>query len=130
MGGRAPGLPVEAPGAEPRIRLAAAVAQAGIADLREVARLRLSGGAGARFVGGSPGKVPQRYALASPIERLPLGVPQLLVHGDADDVCPWRSLGGTRRAPPRQAINARSSSCLESAIWSTSTRTARPGGRP
>jgi acetyl esterase/lipase len=83
-----PGLPAEAPGAEPTIRLAAAVAQAGIADLREAARLRLSGGAGAQFVGGPPGKVPQRYALASPIERLPLGVPQLLVHGDADDVVP------------------------------------------
>jgi acetyl esterase/lipase len=83
-----PGLPAEAPGAEPTIRLAAAVAQAGIADLREVARLRLSGGAGARFVGGPPGRVPERYALASPIELLPLGVPQLLVHGDADDVVP------------------------------------------
>jgi len=32
--------------------------------------------------------MPQRYDLASPIERLPLGVPQLLVHGGADDSVP------------------------------------------
>ena len=40
-----PGLPAGAPGAEPSIRLSGAVAQAGIADLREVARLGLSRGA-------------------------------------------------------------------------------------
>ena len=83
-----PGLPSGAPGAGPSIRVSSAVAQAGLTDLREVARLGLSGAAAERFVGGPPGKYPQRYDLASPIERLPLGVPQLLVHGDADDVVP------------------------------------------
>ena len=83
-----PGLPAAAPGAEPRVRLAGAVAQAGVADLREAVRLGLSNGVARRFLGGSPGKVPERYDLASPIERLPLGVPQLLVHGEADDVVP------------------------------------------
>ena len=83
-----PGLPAGAPGAEPRTRLCGAVAQAGAVDLREVARLRLSRDAARRFAGGPPGRHPQRYDLASPIERLPLGVPQLLVHGDADDVVP------------------------------------------
>jgi pimeloyl-ACP methyl ester carboxylesterase len=64
------------------------VAQAGVIDLREAARLNLSNGAAASLLGGSPGKLPRRYDLASPIERLPLGVPQLLVHGDADDSVP------------------------------------------
>jgi dipeptidyl aminopeptidase/acylaminoacyl peptidase len=32
--------------------------------------------------------VPDRYRLASPRERLPLGVPQLLVHGELDDRVP------------------------------------------
>jgi acetyl esterase/lipase len=83
-----PGLPAGAPGAEPRIRLAGAVAQAGVVDLREALGLHLSDDVVRRLLGGTPGKHPRRYELASPVERLPLGVPQLLVHGDADDVVP------------------------------------------
>jgi acetyl esterase/lipase len=39
-----------------------------------------------KLMGGSPGRVPARYAQASPIELLPLGVPQILVNGSADFV--------------------------------------------
>jgi pimeloyl-ACP methyl ester carboxylesterase len=70
------------------VRLAGAVAQAGVVDLREAARLRLSRRAAEKLLAGSPTKWPGRYDLASPLERLPLGLPQLLVHGDADDVVP------------------------------------------
>jgi acetyl esterase/lipase len=83
-----PGLPAGAPGAEPAVRLAGAVSQAGVADLREAARLDLSRGAARSLLGGPPGRLPRRYDAASPIEQLPLGVPQLLVHGDADDAVP------------------------------------------
>jgi acetyl esterase/lipase len=82
------GLPAAAPGSEPRIRLAGVVSQAGVLDLREAARLGLSRHAAVSLLGGTPLKWPSRYDLASPIERLPLGVPQLVVHGDADDVVP------------------------------------------
>lgn len=82
------GLPAGAPGADPAVRLAAAVAQAGVVDLREAARLRLSGSAAEELMGGSPEKHPERYDLASPLERIPLGLPQLLVHGDADEEVP------------------------------------------
>jgi acetyl esterase/lipase len=82
------GLPARAPGADPSVRLAGAVAQAGVVDLREAARLRLSRGAAEKLLAGPPTKWPGRYDLASPLERLPLGLPQLLVHGDADDVVP------------------------------------------
>jgi acetyl esterase/lipase len=82
------GLPAGAPGAEPAVRPAAAVAQAGVTDLREAARLHLSSDAAPSLLGGPPGKLPRRYDAASPIERLPLGLPQLLVHGDADDSVP------------------------------------------
>jgi acetyl esterase/lipase len=82
------GLPAGAPGAEPRVRLSAAVSQGGVVDLREAARLGLSRHAAEELLGGPPTKWPQRYDLASPIERLPLRVPQLLVHGDADDEVP------------------------------------------
>jgi acetyl esterase/lipase len=82
------GLPADAPGAEPAVRLAGAVAQAGVVDLREAARLGLSRDAAAALLDGPPGRFPRRYDFASPIERLPLGVPHLLVHGDADDSVP------------------------------------------
>jgi acetyl esterase/lipase len=94
------GLPAGAPGAEPKVRPAAAVAQAGVVDLREAARLGLSRNAAASLLGGPPGRRPQRYDLASPVERLPIGVPQLLVHGDADDSVPIelsRRYGGRAR---------------------------------
>jgi acetyl esterase/lipase len=40
------------------------------------------------LLGGSPAQVPDRYALASPIGLLPLGVTQLLLHGSKDDRVP------------------------------------------
>src|SRR6185436_10876434 len=72
----------------PAVPLAGAVSQAGVPDLREADRLGLGDGAAAAFLGGGADEVPDRYADASPIERVPLGVPQLLVHGEADDVVP------------------------------------------
>ena len=48
----------------------------------------LGGAAGPRLLGGGPDEVPERYVLASPAARLPLGVPTLLVHGDADEAVP------------------------------------------
>jgi acetyl esterase/lipase len=82
------GLPAGVPGAEPGVRLAGAVAQAGVVDLREAHRLGLSGQVAGSLMRGPPRKHPGRYDLASPIERIPLGVPQLLVHGEDDDVVP------------------------------------------
>jgi acetyl esterase/lipase len=81
-----PGLPAGAPGAGPVVRVAAAVAQAGVVDL--VAGCDLSAGAAVDLLGGRPDEVPDRYALASPCARVPLGVPQLLVHGLDDDTVP------------------------------------------
>jgi acetyl esterase/lipase len=42
------------------------------------------------LMGGGPDAVPDRYAAGSPIRRVPLGVPTLLVHGTRDDVVPPR----------------------------------------
>jgi dipeptidyl aminopeptidase/acylaminoacyl peptidase len=42
------------------------------------------------LMGGTPDAVPERYASGSPIRRVPLGVPTLLVHGTRDDVVPPR----------------------------------------
>lgn len=43
------------------------------------------------LLGGTPGTVPERYAQASPIKLLPLGIPQVLVIGEHEDFVP-RSL--------------------------------------
>jgi acetyl esterase/lipase len=40
------------------------------------------------LLGGSPATMPERYAQASPINLLPLGVPQVLVIGDHEDFVP------------------------------------------
>jgi acetyl esterase/lipase len=61
----------------------AAVAQAGVSDLREAQRLGLSRGVVGELLGDAPD-----WAHASPAERLPLGVPQLLVHGEDDAIVP------------------------------------------
>jgi acetyl esterase/lipase len=74
--------------AEARVRVTDAVAQAGVNDLREAARLGLSHDAAVKLLGGMPEARPERYRAASPIERLPLGVPQLLVHGEEDGIVP------------------------------------------
>ena len=46
------------------------------------------GGVVHRLLGGTPEERPERYAAASPAERLPLGVPALLTHGGRDDIVP------------------------------------------
>lgn len=73
---------------KPRVRVRAAVSLAGVADLESGARAGLGDGAVVDFVGGGADDVPERYARASPAELLPLGVPQLLVHGGRDEIVP------------------------------------------
>jgi acetyl esterase/lipase len=72
----------------PRVRVTHAVAQAGVVDLAEAARLGLSRGVVHELLAAPPAEAPLRYALASPAALLPLGVPQLLVHGGRDDIVP------------------------------------------
>ena len=65
------------------------VALAPVSDLRESAERVGPEGAVARFLGGMPDELPDRYAEASPRELLPLGVRQILVHGTADEEVPY-----------------------------------------
>ena len=50
----------------------------------------MGNGAVVDLLGGPPAAVPDRYALASPIARIPIGVPVIGVHGTADDRVPVR----------------------------------------
>ena len=71
-----------------RVRPTAVVSLAGVCDLRGGAADDLGDGAVTAFLGGGPEHCPKRYDAASPLEGLPLRVPQLLVHGTADRKVP------------------------------------------
>lgn len=81
-------LPAGVPGAGPRVEPCAVVSQAGVNDLVAAARERLGAGAAEQVMGGPPTSVPEHYRLGSPLARLPIGVPQLLVHGQDDALVP------------------------------------------
>jgi acetyl esterase/lipase len=68
--------------------VAGAVGQAPVADLQAAWDLSLSGRVVEELLGGGPDRVPERFARCSPLSRLPLAVPQLIVHGDADEAVP------------------------------------------
>jgi acetyl esterase/lipase len=85
-GGQLALLAAARPGAASRAR--AVVSLAGVVDLVDGARAGIGEGAVAAFLGATPDQAPERYAAASPLARLPLGLRQLLVHGDADPRVP------------------------------------------
>jgi acetyl esterase/lipase len=66
----------------------AAVALAGVCDLKAAADAGIGSDAVAELLGGAPAAVPDAYDEADPARRLPLGLPQLLVHGTEDDRVP------------------------------------------
>jgi acetyl esterase/lipase len=68
--------------------LAGAISLAGVVDLEMAWRLNLSNGAVVELLGGSFTDMPERYTAASPAAMLPLGVPQVLIHGTNDDSVP------------------------------------------
>lgn len=79
------GKPSEAGGA---VRIRAVVGQAPLADLTRAHDLGVGGNAVRELLGGTPHEHAGRYRAASPHALLPLGVPQLILHGIEDDVVP------------------------------------------
>jgi acetyl esterase/lipase len=71
-----------------QLKLAAAISLAGAVDLELCWQLKLSNSVVADLLGGSPDEVPERYAAASPAALLPLGIPQVLIHGTLDNIVP------------------------------------------
>jgi acetyl esterase/lipase len=96
-------LPEGAPGAGPSVRPRAAVAQGAVADLGFGHERDLGDGAVAGLLGGGPDRLPNRYAIADPMRLLPLEVPQLLIHGELDDVAPLEQIRGYVRAAGAEA---------------------------
>ena len=65
-----------------------AISLAGVSDLRLAWKQKLGHGIVTRLMGGTPDEYPERYDAGSPIELLPTGDSQTLVHGTKDDIVP------------------------------------------
>ena len=70
------------------LHAAGVVSLAGITDLATYAAPSGCGSAVVPLMGGAPSAMPDRYRAASPIERVPLGVPVRIVHGAGDTIVP------------------------------------------
>lgn len=83
-------LPADEParGADP-LPIRVAISLAGILNLQESLDLDVCSDQAAKVVGGQPADLPERYARLSPKSLLPIGVPQVLVHGTADALVPY-----------------------------------------
>lgn len=75
--------------AQQAVDLRGVVPLAAVSDLRRAFALQLDGGVVGELLGGTPDRVPQRYAAASPIELLPIPAPQRVVHGTVDNIVPF-----------------------------------------
>ena len=73
-----PELPHGSPGAAPRVTGERVLALAAVCNVGHAGRIAV------RLLGGTPEEVPQRWAQADPIRRIPLDVPVALVHGVED----------------------------------------------
>lgn len=80
--------------AQPDAHIDAVVALAPVSDLFLADGLELSDHATQGLFGAAAAERPDLYAAASPLYLLPLGVPQLLVHGRADDTVPYEMAPG------------------------------------
>ena len=75
--------------AQQAVDLRGVVPLAAISDLRRAYALQMNGGVVGELLGGSPDRVPQRYAAADPMELLPISAPQRVIHGTSDDIVPF-----------------------------------------
>lgn len=82
-------LPEGRVGASPAVLPHAVVGLAAVSDLRAAARDGLGRDAVTKLLGAQLSAVPERVRVAAPMASLPLGVPQLLVHGRDDELVPF-----------------------------------------
>lgn len=71
----------------PTIKLSGIVSLAGVNDLQmmqQIHQIRGQENPTEGLMGGAPREVPERYKAGSPIENLPITIPQIIVHGAMD----------------------------------------------
>lgn len=88
-----PRIPADSPlagsvNAQVPLQPAGVISQAGVLDLEMAWKLHLSNDAVVELLGKTLPEAPERYVAASPAALLPLGVPQVLLHGTNDDAVP------------------------------------------
>lgn len=83
------GLPPDAPGAAPQVPLTGVISQAGVLNLTRAAEENVGNGVVTELLGGDPDELPDRYRLADPILRLPIGVPVRALHSRTDGNVPF-----------------------------------------
>lgn len=91
-------LPPGAPGAAPGVEVRAVISLAGVLDLASGARQGIGQGAVAELLGGDPGHVPHRYAVADPMAQVPIRAAVRCVHARDDDRVPFAQSAGYARA--------------------------------
>jgi len=82
-------LATGSPGAGPVVELTGAISLAGAVDLGSAAREKIGDGAAIKLMGGSPDEYPARYAVADPMDHLPLRAAVRCVHAKGDDRVPF-----------------------------------------
>lgn len=82
------GLADGEPGAAPEVGITGVASLAGVTDLAAATNVDALAAQTRDFLGGGPDEQPARYQIASPIERVALGVPQLVAHGSQDTTVP------------------------------------------
>lgn len=70
-------------------RLGSVTALAAVTDLRRASELGSDWAPVAHLLGGKPDEVPDRYKASSPIDMVPLGLRQIVVHGMRDELVPY-----------------------------------------
>ncbi len=131
-----PRLPKDSPLWQPDpLPISGVVSLAGVANLRRAWELRLSDTVVESLLGGSPEQVPARYDECSPIELLPLGVPQAMIHGTRDDIVPFEisasyverasTLGDDARLIPLEGVGHFEVIDPSTAPWREVARAAR-----
>jgi acetyl esterase/lipase len=71
-----------------KLAIASAISLGGVTDLRLAWQQKLGHGIVNRLMGGTPDEHPDRYDAGSPIQLLPMGARQVLIHGANDDIVP------------------------------------------
>jgi acetyl esterase/lipase len=82
-------LAAGAPGARPVIEIAGVMSLAGVLDLGAAAREKIGNGAATALMGGDPGELPERYAVADPLSQVPIPAAVRCVHAQPDDRVPF-----------------------------------------
>lgn len=94
-------LPAQSPlGGSVPLSIKGVVSLGGVTDLEEFAA-RIPGGCGrgaSLLLGGDPRSLPDRVQLASPVRRLPLGIPTTHIAGEQDAIAPDSVRNAFRRA--------------------------------